>query len=530
MTSRAGMARNALVISATTVIVLGGLMWLLSASTSTSPQLPQPPSSQRGANASASGSSEPQANSANSAYGRTLVVYCAAGIMKPVAAAASAFQQEFDVDVQLQYGGSGTLLTNLQVAKRGDLYVAADTSYIELARQRNLLDEALPIARIRPVIAVKRGNAKNIHSIDDLLRGDVSFALANPDAASIGKQTRTLLESGGHWIAAEAAAKVFKPTVNDVATDVKLGVVDAAVVWDANVRQMPSLEMVRVPLFDEAVQEVTVGVLKTCRQPPTALMFARYLQAPQKGQVFFEQNGYETVDGDEWTEVPTLTLYSGGLNRIAIQDTLRDFEQREGVNVNVVYNGCGILVGMMKVGGLPDAYFSCDVSYLEQVRDRFLPPLDVSETDMIVIVQKGNPQGIHSLEDLARPGLKIAVANEEQSALGGLTKRLLQQLGLYEHVKKNVKVTSPTADFLVNQMGVGSLDAALVYRANVSQVRDKFEIIPITQGNPTAVQPIAVSKNSPHKYLARRLVEAITSNQSRHRFEAADFRWRLGPS
>jgi hypothetical protein len=55
-----------------------------------------------------------------------------------------------------------------------------------------------------------------------------------------------------------------------------------------------------------------------------------------------------------------------------------DFEQREGVRVTRVYNGCGILVTQMHSGTRPDAYFSCDVSFMDQVRDLFEPPVTIT--------------------------------------------------------------------------------------------------------------------------------------------------------
>ena len=41
----------------------------------------------------------------------------------------------------------------------------------------------------------------------------------------------------------------------------------------------------------------------------------------------------------------------------------------------------------------------------------------------------------------------------------------------------NVRTQTPTADLLVNQMKTGSLDAAIVYRANCSFVKDDLPII-----------------------------------------------------
>ncbi|MCH9791482.1 MAG: molybdate ABC transporter substrate-binding protein, partial [Planctomycetes bacterium] len=350
----------------------------------------------------------------------SLLMYCAAGIKPPVAASAAQFAEEvFGVPVHLQYGGSGTLLSNLQVAKQGDLYLAADTSYIEIAREKNLVKEAIPVAQMRPVIMVKKGNPKKIQSIDDLTKEGVSFSLANPDAASIGKLAKKELQNAKKWDAISKSARVFKPTVSEVANDILLGAVDAGIVWDATVNQhSDQAEMIEVPEFAKSVKNVTVGILKSSQKPQQALMFARYLQAPGKGGKHFSGMGYQTVKGDIWDPHPQVLLFSGGVNRLAIQDTLKAFEKREGISVNVVYNGCGILVGQINSGQKPDAYFACDKSYMVEVQPKFALPLTVAETDMIIIVEKGNPKKIKSVYDLVGENIKIGIAHHEQSALG----------------------------------------------------------------------------------------------------------------
>jgi len=466
----------------------------------------------------------------------TLLMYCAAGIKPPVAALAAQFaEEEFGVPIQLQYGGSGTLLSNLQIAKKGDLYLAADTSYIEIARKKNLVKEAIAVARMQPVIMVKKGNPKNIQSIDDLTKEGISFSLANPDAASIGKLTKKELQKANKWDAISKSARVFKPTVSEVANDVLLGAVDAGIVWDATVNQHPDqTEMVEVPEFAQAVKNVTVGILNSSQKPQQALMFARYLQAPSKGGKQFSSMGYQTGKGDTWEPHPQILLFSGGVNRLAIQDTLKGFEQREGVSINVVYNGCGILVGQINSGQSPDAYFACDTSYMVQVQPKFTLPLTVAETDMIIIVEKGNPKNIKSVYDLAGENIKIGIAHHEQSALGALTKRLLGPLvvkdkSLYDAIQPNVKTNTPTADLLVNQLRTGSLDAAIVYRANISKVTDKLDVVEIKEGRPLAEQPIAILKSTKYPNLMQRLVDQLTSDSSRVIFESRGFRWRITP-
>jgi len=459
----------------------------------------------------------------------SIFLHCAAGIKPPVQATIDRYAREYGVRVTTNFGGSGTLLSSIQAAKRGDLYLAADRSYTDIARQKGLLRETIPLASMKAVIAVKRGNPKGIETIDDLLKPGVKFAIANPEAASVGKLTRKVLTATGQWDAIFRKKTVTQPTVNEIMNSVKVGAVDAAIIWDALVRQhSDELEMVSVPAFDKAVKTIHIGVLKTCRNPAAALRFCRFLQAPEKGGLAFARNGFASIDGDPWAEKPALKLYSGGVNRIAIQQTLREFQQREGVEINVAYNGCGILVGQMKTGERPDAYFACDQSFMTQVSDLFPGSFIVSETDMVIAVKKGNPRSIETLADLGKPNMKVGVANAKQSALGALTVKLLKALELYDSVVKNVEAQTPTADLLVNQLRAGPLDAVIVYRANLSQVKDKLDVVEIADKRAKAVQPIGIGRDTKYKYLTQRLIDAITSAESKQRFTIANFRWRVG--
>ncbi len=462
-----------------------------------------------------------------------LVLYCAAGVNPPVAEVVKDYQDQLGVTVSVQYGGSGTLLSNLRVAQTGDLYLAADASYIEIARAQGLIAETIPLATQRPVIATARSNPKKIQSAQDLLRANVRVALGNPDAASIGKQTEVALRKAGLWESLKQAVQtrgVFKPTVNDVANDIKIGTVDAGVIWDTVARQYPELEIV-APLTEDPnfAVEITIAVLRSSRQPTEALRFARYLAARDKGGKVFERHHYAVVEGDVWAKEPALLLFSGGVNRPAIEDTLNAFEQREGCKLTRVYNGCGILVAQMKAGERPDAYFACDVSFMHQVQDLFFDPVNVSGTDILIAVPKGNPRGIASLQDLTKEGLKLGVANAKQSALGALTERMLEGTGLLQGVMTNVRSQTPTADMLVNQLRAGGLDAVIVYEANISQVREHLDIVRIDLPSAKAVQPFAVARDSPSKHLAQRLLDAIASAESQEKYKKAGFQW-LYPS
>lgn len=450
-----------------------------------------------------------------------LLVYCAAGLRQPVEAAVKAYGGE----IQLQFGGSQTLLANAELTGKGDLFIPADDSYLTIARSKKLVAESIPLASMTPVLAVAKGNPKGILSLADLLKPDVRLAQANPDATAVGKLVRDALEKQGKWAALKEHTLVFKPTVNDVANDLKLGSADAGFLWDATLRQYPELERVGGVDFD-VVANVPVSVLRSSTSPAAALRFARFLAARDRGLPEFAKAGFRVVDGDAWEEKPALLLYGGAMLRPAIEKTITAFEAREGCTVTRVYNGCGILVSQMQAGSKPDLYFACDSQFMSMVKEKFYPPLDVSLNQLVILVPKGNPKGILTLKDMAKPDLRIGIGHEKQCALGQLTQQTLVQSKLQEQVMKNVRVQSATGDLLVNQLRTGSLDAVIAYISNAVSAADVLEAHPIDIPCALAVQPVAVARDASRKQIAARLIEALRSAESRARFEAEGFRWR----
>lgn len=460
---------------------------------------------------------------------KPLLMFCAAGLRPPVEAAAREYAQAYGAQVQLQYGGSGTLLSNLRVSGAGDLFLAGDESYVQSARAMGLVAETIPLARQRPVVAVAKGNPKNIRTLDDLLRTDVRVAMANPDAASVGRTVRRVLQQAGQWAAFEKHVAVFKPTVNEVANDLKLGSVDAGIVWDATAGQYPELEAVAVPLFKPAAETISICVLKRSTQAASALRFARYLGARDRGLKQFERFRCEPVEGDEWAERPEIVLFSGAMLRPGIERTLKEFEQREGCRITTVYNGCGILVAQMRTGQRPDAYFSCDTSFMNSVADLYLEPVDVVDNQLMIIVQKNNPKGIHTVQDLTKPGLRVGLPHHEKSAMGNIAWKMLVQMGLFDALTPNLKVESPTGDFLINQIRTGSLDAIIACRSNWNGVREHLDAVPIDHPLARMTQPYAVGRGTRYRQMLTRLQDALTSAASRERFETEGFGWRYKP-
>ena len=315
----------------------------------------------------------------------TLTLYCAAGVKPPVEQAAAQYADEYGVKIYLQYGGSGTLLSNLQISQKGDLYLAADESYLELAAQKNLAAEAIRLARLSPVIAVPEGNPKGVQSLDDLERSDLRVALANPEAAAIGRLMRDGLKESGRWERLQKAATTMFPTVTEIANALRIGSADAGVIWDATANQYPQLETVADPELEPLKNRISIGVLSFSERPTEALRFARYLSARGKGLPHFTQHGYAAVEGDVWAEEPHLRMYCEPALRRMMEEGVRAFELREGTSV---------LFEEAEDGAPPDldAYISRDAAHLRTGEARPLAADEEAQIQCAVNEQADYPR------------------------------------------------------------------------------------------------------------------------------------------
>ena len=424
-----------------------------------------------------------------------ITLYCAASNRAVMEEIRKDYEEETGRKVTIQYGPSQTLLSQLEIAQTGDLYLPADDSFLGMGKEKKLIREELSVARMQAGLAVPAGNPQNIETLADAIAKKVRIVQANPEAAAVAKLTKQVLSNTGTWTTLDQATTAYRTTVTDVANDLLVGAADAGIVYDAVLHTYPKLEFVAIPELQPAASLIALGVLEFSSQPTAALHFARYVTARDRGLKHYSEHGFQVASGDAWADVPEISVYAGSMLRPAIEDTIVAFEEREGVKVSRVYNGCGILVAQMKAGQHPDAYFACDKEFMSQVTDLFPEAVDVSQNELVILVQKGNPKQLASLKDLGKEGLRVGVGHEKQCAMGWITQNTLREGGIQKEVMANVTVQSPTGDMLVNQMLTGSLDAAVVYLSNAAGAGAKLDALAI-QGIEcsTATQPWAVAQ------------------------------------
>ncbi len=226
-----------------------------------------------------------------------LHLYCGAGLRPPVEEIAKAYREEKRGELSIDYAGSEVLLSRLKLSRRGDLYLPGESHYIDQAEAADLVRSRRDICRWTPVIMVAKGNPKQIQALRDLTQEGLRLGLGNPKACAIGRQTVLLLKKNGLDPDAVYRHAVFQSlTVNELGLLVKLGKVDATVVWDAMASYYAEhAEAVAIPADKNLVTICPVAVLTTSKAPDAAAAFAAYLVS-ERAKAIFRKHRYVPVD------------------------------------------------------------------------------------------------------------------------------------------------------------------------------------------------------------------------------------------
>jgi molybdate transport system substrate-binding protein len=218
-------------------------------------------------------------------------IYSAAGLMKPMEEISKNFEEETDINVNIQFNASGVLMNQIKTVKQGDIYIAADSWYVNQLFEQNIITKRYRIAKHTPVIIVPNKNKNSINNFNDILLSGKKIIIADKSAA-IGKVTQEIFEK--NEISEDIQKNIISnaETVNKVKMYILLNQADAGIVWKANYfENREELQMVKIPEENNIIKDISIGKLKYSTNPEKSERFLNYITS-QKGKEIFQKYGY----------------------------------------------------------------------------------------------------------------------------------------------------------------------------------------------------------------------------------------------
>lgn len=165
---------------------------------------------------------------------RSMEVFVGSATKPAIEEAAQVFENQTGVKVLLHFGGSGKMLSEMKLARRGDLYLPGSSDFMDMAKAEKLVlpETEKRVAYLVPAINVPAGNPKNIQTLEDLARPGLRLGIARPDSVCVGLYAVEVLERAGMADRVRPNIVTHAESCEKTAQMVALGTVDAVLGWE----------------------------------------------------------------------------------------------------------------------------------------------------------------------------------------------------------------------------------------------------------------------------------------------------------
>jgi molybdate transport system substrate-binding protein len=220
----------------------------------------------------------------------SLLVYSGAGLKSTMEDVGKVFTDKYGIGIQYNYGGSGTLVTQMNLTRKGDVFIPGSTTEYATAKSQGLVGDYQMVAYHVPVIAVQKGNPKGITAIKDFANPGLKIALGDANATAIGKAGAKMFKNLNITGAVEKNVVTRTPTINELTGIMNTGQADVSLLTLDQINP-EKMNAITIPVKDNVVLIVPVGVTTFTKNPENAQKFADFV-ASDEGKAIFVKHGF----------------------------------------------------------------------------------------------------------------------------------------------------------------------------------------------------------------------------------------------
>ena len=221
-----------------------------------------------------------------------------------------------------------------------------------------------------------------------------------------------------------------------------------------------------------------------------------------------------------------LHIFVGAGLRQPVDHLVKEFEGQAGNRVFVDYGGSGQLLTKIRAASKGDLFIPGALFYIEKLekegRIRSYRPIALHTPVIGVNVQQASR--ITRFEDLAGPGIRLAMGDPKAMAFGRTALAICEKSDMKAAILKNVAVYGATVKQLALYVSQGVVDAAIIGRADAFQNREKITIVPIPRDYfHSETIAAAVLQSTANPDLAGRLAAFLSSQHGVDIFQQYGF-------
>lgn len=204
-----------------------------------------------------------------------------------------------------------------------------------------------------------------------------------------------------------------------------------------------------------------------------------------------------------------------------------------GLKVVYHFGGSQALRTQLEQGAQADVFASADSAQMDLAKRGGVVQAEISvfvRNRLVLIIPEGNPGKVTEFRDLAKPGLKLDVANP-RVPVGNYSRRAFGKASaeygadFEKRVLANVVSEEENVKQVVTKIQLGEADAGIVYVSDVTpKVRKEVRTIPIPDVyNQVATYPIALTKGVTNRAAAEAFITFVLSEEGQATLKAHNF-------
>jgi molybdate transport system substrate-binding protein len=194
--------------------------------------------------------------------------------------------------------------------------------------------------------------------------------------------------------------------------------------------------------------------------------------------------------------------------------------------VRLSFAGSDELAAQIRQGVEPDVYAAANTTLPDQLYDEGLveEPAVFAANRLVIAVPAGGAR-VRSIDDLAKPGVRLAVG-AESVPVGSYTREVLSRLGedTSEAILDNVRSNEPDVVGVAGKVSQSAVDAGFVYVTDVEASGGRLEAIDLPERlQPSVGYAAAVVKGARNREGAERFVDGLLSGAGERALRDAGF-------
>jgi len=194
-------------------------------------------------------------------------------------------------------------------------------------------------------------------------------------------------------------------------------------------------------------------------------------------------------------------------------------------NAKYTFAGSGALATEIEQGAPADVFAAASSKQPAALFAKGLleEPVEFATNTLVLIVPKGNPAHITSVDDITKPGVKLVICNATVPC-GDYARTAFANLNITAAAMKNVVSEATDVTQVLADVALGQADAGFVYITDADAAKGKVLVVRLpAQAKPQASDFIAVVKSGKNQAAARAFIQTVLSTKGRATLRADGF-------